>query len=193
MNKILFIDTETTGLFPDVNGVHQAAGILLVNGQVVDEFNLKFDTLPTEIVEDEALAVSGLTLADIRARKVSSWDAYKDFDKRITKHVNKFDKGDKAIIAGYNCNFDAQFLCEWYRKHGNKYFFGLFHGGAYLDGLNLALLAELKAGKRLFFPDRKLGTVAKSLGIELEGAHDALADIRATRQVIKTLWMEIIK
>jgi len=188
LNKILFVDTETVGLDPLVNGIHQVAGILVIDGQVVDEFDLKFKTIPGEIVQEEALAVSNLTYADLQEREMESKEAYAIFNKKITRHVDKFNKHDKAIIAGYNCNFDAQFMCEWYKKHGNKYFFGLFHGGAYLDGLNLALLAELKAKKKLFLPDRKLGTVAKTLGIDLENAHDALADIRATRKVITKLW-----
>jgi len=38
-----------------------------------------------------------------------------------------------------------------------------------------------------YLPDRKLGTVAKHLGVTLDNAHDALADIKATRQVAAKL------
>lgn len=188
MNKILFVDTETTGLVSDFHGIHQIAGILVINRSVVAEFDYKFKPIKTEQVDDEALKVSGLTWSDLESRDLSSRDAYREFDALITRYVNKYDKQDKCIIAGYNCNFDAGFMNDWYKKHGNKYFFGLFHGGAYLDGLNLALLAELKLGRKVFNPDRKLGTVAKHLGVELSGAHDALNDIRATREVVNCLW-----
>jgi DNA polymerase-3 subunit epsilon len=39
-----------------------------------------------------------------------------------------------------------------------------------------------------YLPDRKLGTVAKHLGVNLENAHDALADIKATREVAGKLY-----
>ncbi len=193
MNKILFVDTETTGLISDFHGIHQMAGILIVDKVVVQEFDYKFKPLDKEMVDEEALKVSGLTWSDIQARDLSSRDVYKQFNSMMTKYVDKYDKNDKCIIAGYNCNFDADFMNEWYKKHGNKFFFGLFHGGAYLDGLNLALLAEIRAGRRLFTPDRKLGTVAKTLGVKLEGAHDALNDIRATREVVNKLWRMVVQ
>lgn len=193
MNKILFVDTETTGLDSMTNGIHQVAGIIVINGQEVEEFDLKFKPIPTEIVEDDALKVSGLSVNDVNSRKMESREGYSKFNKTMCKYIDRYNKEDKAIIAGYNCNFDAQFMCDWYKKHGNPYFFGLFHGGAYLDGLNLALLAEIKARKKLFYPDRKLATVASTLGVELNNAHDALADIRATRDVIKILWGMVSK
>lgn len=191
MNKILFVDTETTGLDPKINGIHQIAGQIVISGKVVEEFDFKFRPLPTEKVEPAALAVSGLIADDIANRPTDSKTVYAKFDAMLATHVNRYDKNDKFIIAGYNCGFDAGFINEWFRKHKNIYFFGLCHGGAYLDGLNLALLLEIKSGGRVFVPDRKLATVAKTLGIELEEAHDALADIRATRQVIRELWTRL--
>lgn len=193
MNKILFVDTETTGLVSDFHGIHQISGILVIDRVEIKEFDLKFRPLDVEQVDDKALEVSGLTWDDLKKRDMTSRDAYHEFNALMTKHVDKYDKNDKCVIGGYNCNFDAGFLNDWYKKHGNKFFFGLFHGGAYLDGLVMALLAELKAGKRLFMPDRKLGTVAKALGIKLSEAHDALNDIRATRQVINKLWRMLVQ
>jgi DNA polymerase-3 subunit epsilon len=143
-------------------------------------------------VQEEALAVSGLTVDDLRKRTMTSKKTYTEFNTLLCKYVDKYNKKDKFVMGGYNTNFDAGFINEWYIKHGNKYFFGLCHGGAYLDGLLLALMYEIKCGKVIFEPNRKLGTVAKHLGIELDNAHDALADIRATRQVIKTLWNRTI-
>jgi len=191
MKKILFVDTETTGLDPKINGIHQIAAQIVVDGKMEMEFDFKFRPLDTEKIEPEALAVSGLTVEEVMARPLSSKDVYKKIDSILCQFVNKYDKHDKMVISGYNCNFDAQFLSEWYKKHNNKYFFGLCHGGAYLDGLTMALLLEIKKGEKVFFPDRKLGTVAKHLGVQLDDAHDALADIIATRDVIRSLWREL--
>lgn len=188
MKKFLWVDVETTGLDPKINGIHQIAGQIVINGVTVDEFNYKFKPIDTEVVEEKALAVSNLTIDDIEARTKTSKKAYKEFNHLLCTHVNKYDKNDKFILCAYNANFDAQFTNEWYAKHGNKYFFGLCQGGAYFDPLNLALLVEMKSGKKLFKPNRKLVTVAKHFNVNLDNAHDALADIKATREVGKILW-----
>lgn len=191
MRKYLWCDVETGGLDPKESCVHQVAGEVVIDGVTVDSFNLKFQFCPGVKIYKEALAVSDLTEEQVAARKVTSRRAYEIFNDTLCSHVNKYDKQDKFVFCAYNANFDAQFLNEWFNRHGNKYFFGLCHGGAYFDPLNLALLAEMKAGKKLFKPNRKLGTVAKYLGVPLDNAHDALADIRATREVGKKLWSMI--
>lgn len=43
------------------------------------------------------------------------------------------------------------------------------------------------ARKMPYLPNRKLGTVCAHFGIEMDKAHDALSDIRATREVAKSL------
>lgn len=191
MKKILFVDTETTGLDPVINGVHQVSGQIVIEGQVTDEFDFKFRPLPSEKIEEEALRKSNITVEELMNRSMDSREAYAKFDSLLAGRVDRYNKHDKLVIAGYNCNFDAQMLNSWFGKHKNPYFFGLCHGGAYLDGLTLALILEIKHGRRIFFPDRKLGSVAKILDIPLENAHDALEDIRATRQVIKVLWKRL--
>jgi len=192
MNKFLWCDVETGGLDPKVHCVHQVSGQVIINGKLQEEFDLKFRFHPDAEVQKEALKVSNLTQEQVDKRKLSSEDAYHIFNNILCTSVDKYDKQDKFIFCAYNANFDAQFLNQWFQRHGNKYFFGLCHGGAYFDPLNLALLAEMSAGKKLFNPNRKLGTVAKELGVPLDNAHDALADIRATREVGKRLW-EIIR
>lgn len=188
MNKFLWIDVETGGLDPRINGPHQIAGEIVIDGVTVDDFNLEFQCHPNDIVEQEALDVSGLTIAAVAARTMTSTQAYTELNNRLCRYVNKYDKLDKFVFCAYNANFDSEMVNEWFKKHGNKYFFGLCHGGAYFDPLNLALMVEMKLGKKIFVPNRKLETVAKYLGITLDNAHDALADIQATREVGKKLW-----
>jgi len=193
MNKYLWCDVETGGLDPKESCIHQVAGQVVIGGVNVEEFNLQFRFHPDVKIYKEALAVSNLTEKQVEERKMSSLDAYHIFNNILCTHVNKFDKQDKFIFCAYNAPFDAGFLNQWFNRHGNKYFFGLCHGGAYFDPLNLALLAEMRAGKKLFSPNRKLSTVSKELGVPLDNAHDALADIQATREVGKRLWQMITK
>ena len=201
ISKFLWADVETTGLNPEKNFVHQVAGQLIIDGVIVDTFDYKFRPFETPLMEDipgkmaeemtEALAVSGLTINDVMSRKKTSKDCYLEFDRMLRKHIDKFDKNDKAVIGAYNAGFDAQFLSSWYNNHGNKYFFGLCHGGAYFDPLQMALMLEIKKGKRLFFPNRKLPTMCEHFGIELSKAHDAAHDIAATRRLAGVLWHEL--
>jgi len=193
MEKFLWLDCETTGLDPKKNTVHQVAGEIVINGVSVEEFNLEMKPHDRAEIQKEALAVSNLTVEQVMARKMTSGEAYRNFDRMLCRHVNKYDKEDKFVFCAYNSNFDAQFINEWYIKNKNKYFFGLCHGGAYFDPLQLALLLEIKSGKRLFRPNRKLATVAKYFNVPLDNAHDALADIRATREIAKILFERITK
>lgn len=188
MRKFLWLDVETTGLDPKANTVHQVAGQIVINGRTEEEFNLQMVPMATKKVEKEALAVSSLTIEEVNNRDLLSTEAYEQFNNMLCQYVDKYNKNDKFVFCAYNAGFDAGFMNEWYMDNGNQYFFGLCHGGAYIDPLQMALLAEIKAGKRLFLPNRKLATVAKALGVKLDNAHDALADIVATREVFKKLW-----
>jgi DNA polymerase-3 subunit epsilon len=192
MRKYLWADVETTGLDPVINAPHQVSGELIIDGISVEIFDFKFRPRDGAVIESEALKVSDLTIEQVMARSLSSKDAYLEFNSILCKHISKYDKADKAVFCAYNAGFDSQFINSWYAGHGNKYFFGLCHGGAYFDPLQLALLYEMKMGRKIFFPDRKLVTVAKHFGIILEKAHDALHDIRATREVAKILYQHIV-
>ncbi len=193
MNKYLFVDTETTGFNPSIHTVHQVAGIISIDGKEVDEFNFEMRPHPDKQIEEKALAVSGLKISDVISRDLTSGQACTEFRLILEQHVDKYNKADKFILVAYNASFDASFLNAWFKSHGNDFFFGLVHGGAYLDPLQLALFLEIKEKKRIFLPNRKLETVASTLGIKLDNAHDALADIRATKQVLSELWKRLFK
>jgi len=187
MFKYLWVDVETTGTDPKLHTVHQVAGQIVIDGIIIDKFNLEFRPAEGAEINDKALEVSDLTREQILLRTISSEEAYEQFNNILTSHVDKYSKKDKYIFCAYNAKFDADFLSEWYKRNGNKYFFGLILGGAYLDPLNLSLLYEIKKGE-MIFDNHKLGTVAKYFGIELDNAHDALADIVATRKVASRLF-----
>ena len=68
---------------------------------------------------------------------------------------------------------------EWFKKNGNPYFYGYVNYHL-LDVIQATALFTV-AGK-MKLQNMKLGTVCEHFGISLK-AHDALEDIRATRQV----------
>lgn len=178
MNKILWLDTETTGIFPWKNGIIQIAGMIEIDGVVVDAFNYNCDIFPGDIVEKKALEVNGITMEEIAGFPKPNV-IYNMLIDKLDKYVKKFNKADKFILAGYNVGFDKDFMHQWFKKNKNNFFFSYIHGGC-LDVISFA--AHYCLTNRIMLPDFKLGTVAGHFNIDAN-FHDAMDDISATRDV----------
>ena len=183
-NKILWFDTETTGLDPKKNDPVQIAGIIEIDGNIVEEFQVFSQPIKWENISEAALKVNGLDRDKLK-KFASPKEAMNDLTETFGDFISKFDKGDKFYPAGYNVRFDLDFLSSWFRKQGDRYF-GSWVNWRYIDPLPFIYLQDYKGDLNL--PDYKLGTVAKHFGIELD-AHDALSDIRATREICIQLGM----
>ncbi|NTU68904.1 MAG: 3'-5' exonuclease [Chlorobiaceae bacterium] len=181
--KLLWIDTETTGTDPSKHGIIQLAALMEIGGEVVDSFNLKFQPHQDAAIDQSALDVTGTTMADL-ANRAQSNDAYFEFLRWIGKHIDKYDKADKAYPAGYNAKFDFEFLQAWAYAHGNKYGFGSYHNWRMQDPL--AILYVMDAIGTISLPDYKLGTACAHYGIQIN-AHDALSDVGAARTLYNIL------
>lgn len=59
--KLLFLDLETTGTNPGKHGIHQISGQIVIDGIVKESFDFHVQPNPKAIIEDEALAVAGVT------------------------------------------------------------------------------------------------------------------------------------
>jgi DNA polymerase-3 subunit epsilon len=185
--KFLWFDTETTGTDPKKNGIIQLSGMIVVGGVEKDEFDFRCNVHPNDEIEQGALDVNGKTREEI-----ASFDDPKTVYSMVAalfdKYIDRYDKQDKFFAAGQNVGFDVEFTNEFFKKNGNNpYFFSYVHSSKF-DTLNLAMQVELKLGKRVFFPNYKLESLCKCMGVKLDDAHDALADIRATRLLAKKMW-----
>ena len=77
------------------------------------------------------------------------------------------------------------FLKAFWVKNGDVYF-GSWFNGRHVDPLQILIWQDWLG--QLSLPDYKLATVCRHYGIELgDQAHDALADVRAARALIKRL------
>ncbi|MRS03101.1 3'-5' exonuclease [bacterium] len=179
--KILYFDTETTGLDEARNDIIQIAGIVEIDGQEMERFEFRIAPRPEneEFISQEALDIHGFALDDIK-----SWEKpnviHQQLNELFGKYVDKFNKADKFYPAGFNVDFDLRFLRQFYIKCGDKYFGSWFHAFP-IDPL--PVLRMLHAFGITTFENYKLSTVASEYGIELK-AHDALSDIEATREII---------
>ena len=181
MGKILWFDCETTGLDPYRNGIVQIAALFEIDGVIKEEVNLLLRPGDTDKVDQEALDIHGYTKDEIWKFPYPQESMLK-FQKAMAKHVDKFDKSDKFVMAGYFVRFDMDFLRALFVKLEDRYFGSWFFNVTYDVQ---ALIAErILRGFRS--PNYKLVTMCREFGIEID-AHDALSDIKATRNLDRIL------
>jgi DNA polymerase-3 subunit epsilon len=180
MKKILYFDTETTGLDPVKNDIIQLAGLIEIDGKIVEEFDLKCQPHSYENIQQEALNTHCFTLEQIKGFP-SPVSVKNNFCAILAKHCDKFDKGDKFYPAGYNCRFDLDFIAQWFIKCKDNYF-GSWQNWRSIDPFPALCVMDYKG--EITLQNYKLETVAGHFGIELK-AHDALSDVKATREIIR--------
>ncbi len=178
MGKILWLDTETTGTDPEKHGIVQIAGIVEIDGEVKEEFNFKVKPFAEDQIDFGAIEATGLDLREAIGYPEPA-GILQHFVNLMEKYIDKFDKEDKFCPAGYNVAFDLNFIWQWCMKQDFKYFrsyvshvkIDVMNHAHYLVGMGLMEQPE----------SFSLTDVCALLEVELPDAHDALADIRATR------------
>lgn len=125
--KLLFFDLETTGVKFWRNGIHQIGGIVDIDGQEVERFDIRLAPNPAATIEQEALDVAGVTLEQVQSYQPME-EGYRQLVGILSKYVNKFDKRDKMYLVGYNnAGFDNSFLRALFQQCGDKYFGSWFY------------------------------------------------------------------
>ena len=191
MNKIIFIDTETGGVNPEKAALIQLSGIIRIDKNDVEKFNFYIKPFENSEVNEKALEVQGRTLEELKTDKyVEEKEVYKLFIKLLDKYIDKYDKTDKFIVAGYNVRFDVDILKALFQRHGNNFLFS-YLDSSMLDPLYSIRLLQI-AEVLPVLENNKLETWCKHFGIELK-AHDSLEDIEATKKLIGKLILLIRK
>lgn len=184
--KLLFFDLETTGVNPGKNGIHQISGMIEIDGIEQERFNFYVQPNPKAIIEEQALAVAGVTREQVMAYPTMR-DVYNQFIAMLGKYVDKYDKQDKFFLVGYNnASFDNQFLRGFFLQNGDNYFGSWF----WANSIDVMVLASHHlASRRQEMENFKLATVAKFMGIKVddEALHDAFYDIYLTREIYKLM------
>lgn len=178
--KLLYLDTETTGISYR-STIIQIAAIVEIDGEIQEVINLHCAPFADSDISEEALAITKLTREEIFAFD-SPNSVCEMFTSILGKYVNKYDKNDKFIVVGHNVKFDLDMLRNWAFRCGEKFI------ASYLDFKSefdtLSYVKCLKVFHRLpETENNKLTTLCEAFGISLENAHDALADIEATRKL----------
>ncbi len=118
--KRVFLDVETTGLDPNINGIWQIGAILDVDGKILGEFNQKMTVFPSKKVDNMA-DLTGSNFEFLKDLPLAS-EGLRLFKAWLKSRINPYDKSDKAIFIGYNTTFDYQFMRQWFLDGGDKYF-----------------------------------------------------------------------
>ena len=181
--KALFLDVETTGLYSKKHDIWQAAFLVEINGEVVEELSVTMKPHNLKNVESKALDVTGITMAELEKMGEPILSLKNKILPLFNKYIDKFNKKDKFTPIGYNVEFDLGFMNEFFKKCGDRFF------GSYQNWRKVDVLGEVYKHVyrgRLCLSNYKLETVCKHFGIDID-AHDALSDIRATRELMLLL------
>jgi DNA polymerase III epsilon subunit-like protein len=100
----------------------------------------------------------------------------------MSKYVDRYNKNDKFVMAGFNVGFDEDFLRSTFRKVQEGYFGSWFAW----PKIDVAFLVALEYVKGLRLPDFKLATICAHYDIHID-AHTALGDAKASRQLFYEL------
>lgn len=187
--KILYFDVETTGRDPKVNEIVQFSAIVEVDGEVKEEVNWFCSPTDWDNVEEGALEVIGKTREELATYPppVSLMDGIQSL---FDAHIDKYDTLDKFYPAGHNVQFDLDFLQAFWKKYGDQFGTGSYQNWRALDSRVLANFL-VASGKIIEPENMKLKTLCDMFQIPIQ-AHDAMSDIRATRELIKKM-MEYLK
>lgn len=185
--KVFWFDTETGGLNAHKHALLQLAYILEIDGRI-EEKKVLYANGSAKEIDDCALEVTGFT-----RDQISKWPSptlmYKHLISLFDKHIDKYDKEDKMIVGGYNVAFDVDFLRQLFYEHGNSYLMSYLAYG-YLDP---AVLFRTLQWRGILDDEHPLirltlSSLADYIGLSVESAHDALADIILTRTVTEELY-----
>ncbi len=186
MGKILWLDTETSGVDAFRNDIIQIGYIVEIDGELMEQSEILMAPTPNSPVSVEALKVNKFTTKEISEFQSQQEGLFK-FETALQRHINRFDSRDKLVLAGYNVGFDDKFLRAMFKKLGNNYY------GSYILWAKLdvqSFVAKYIIETDTILENYKLATVCAHFNIDLD-AHDALEDIKATRKLYQTLQQEI--
>ncbi|MGP1577823.1 MAG: exonuclease domain-containing protein, partial [Treponema sp.] len=162
----------------------EIALLFACNGSIVCKRVFTLNPLTDTILYHESAAqVHGVSEDTIRAYPPAE-KVIPEIAAFFYEVMEHYRSGGKMVFAGYNCSFDWNNLQALFTRCNeilDDYFSTRF---------DVMEMAKKAAAQKLipYQKDFKLGTLCKSLGVPLENAHSALADIQATRNLCIELY-----
>ena len=175
-NKLVILDTETTGLDKDVNEIIEFAALVL-NKQKDGKFKVN-EEIDFFIQNEEPIPEFITNLTHITDEMC--WNGYTK-ERTVSKFRELFDKDEKTLVIIYNTPFDMGFI----QSFMNKYSDGFVNK---LDTLDLLEVAKARTGTR---KGNKLCDMIVRYSIDgEENSHRAIDDVKATLAVMRAMYKE---
>lgn len=188
MRKIFgYLDLETTGDDPAVNGIHEIGLIIEVGGEIVDEIELKVRPRAGCAINEVALRYGNVTCEEIMKYEYGDV-VLKKLLARLSKIVNVTDPRDRIILSGYNvAGFDQPFFKSFFDYNQRSEMYNAFFRNIPLDVASLAL--DYLIDNDIEVNNYKQSTIAMALGIEVDFArlHTGLYDASVSRLIRKKI------
>ncbi|MGB1287614.1 MAG: PolC-type DNA polymerase III, partial [Aggregatilineales bacterium] len=156
---LVALDLETTGLSIEEDSIIEIGAVQFRDGKVIAEYETLID--PGFVIPAETTRITGIYQKDLANQPALA---------EVLPDIIQF-AGNAPIIA-HNVMFDIRFMQR----------FGALDDNLPLDTYELAALLMPSAKQY------NLGGLTASLNIELENAHRALDDARATALLYWHLW-----
>ena len=184
--KILWCDTETTGLEPDTGGAFQIAFVYRWgNDPKKNVWERVFYLNPLDAKYGIEYSESAVQVHGVKRETIENYDPASIVMPKVAEFLSLFCHGfcedgefEKLFFAGYNCKpFDWGHIDALLARYTQ------FHMTDFFNEKPIDVMEQVKRAIAMGFNpvNKKLTTVCKSLGVSLENAHDALGDIKATR------------
>ena len=189
MDKIVFYDTETSGLNKLFGQIFQFAAILTdENFQILDQFEIRCRRMPHIVPDPGAMLVTGVTPDQLE----NSPDTYYSFATKIREKLLEW---SPAIFCGYNIySFDEHFMRSMYYQNLYPPYLSQTSGNKRLDILPLVRATEQLFPQSLNFSINERGKTSKKLedialanGFSNHNAHDAMGDVLATIHIAELI------
>ena len=174
-DRYLFVDLETGGLYPDKHSVLQVAAVITdFDFNIHGYFMSYVQPHPERETTQEALMINRLSLETLK---------FAPSEKAVALALSHFAKvvGPMPRFAGYNCQFDLEFLAGIWQRHD------LLPAPYQVPWLDIYTVAKSRLGAEAGLPNFKLASVAAHFAVNAAGAHDAIADLIMTIEIAKLL------
>jgi DNA polymerase III alpha subunit (gram-positive type) len=163
-DKVIFFDTETTGLFSSDSQIIELAYIVYARNTYLEN-DIFISLRPGHSLPSEITNLTGITAATLRAQGI-------DERKAISTFYGEF--SGKVLLVAYNLPFDYDFL-----KASSAYLNLAIPACDYLD--TLALVKAIAP-----FPHKLKNAITYfDLAGEVENSHRAIGDVKALMAVTR--------
>ena len=156
----------------------------------------KYETQEEELMdyEEKALSYSSITMDKLYSIGRQLEEVCNDICEFIERNTFQVSPSNKPIMVGQNPLFDKGFMQQIMVYTGNwERFCKLVRGAKDFWGnfqplqLDTIVLSQLTFDNDKSITTWKLEIMAEKLGIDLDDAHDADADVTATREIVRVL------